>query len=315
MNAILEIQSLEMQRDNLIEQVARIKNIQEQVKHLDERMNYLRGKFLKNKEQIKDAEARTEAAKDYEYVQKRDLEITRDITRLYAKLEFGEQFQTEIANELCPIMSQKCLNSKNGKTLETIMSDYFVKLKTEIGKLENEQKSLVSKLKISRDAERISVILEALKIREAEISEEGKKNKTERKNLLKDTYDLESLRKQADEISSKLKNLHEQNFDSIALQKVEEKSNCNVGSRCLRIAEFLFSSITCDEVFYPSIGDWREDYINALSNGKKVDAVFLSIRNYFVFVYTCIIYSKIGKLIEFIMKLIGTVELFTKFFK
>lgn len=306
---------LEKQRDELIEQIATLKLIEFYVRNLDEKMNDLRGKYLKNKEQIKQAEERTELAKDYERLQKRDSELTRQITLLRAKLEFNEQVQAEVINGLCPILSQKCLNLKQDETLETFISSHFVELKTEIWRLENEQKSLVDTLKPAREAEKFSVMLETLKYREAEISDEGKRYKVEKENLLKETYDLEKFLKKLAEVESELKNSGNSDAGSVTMQKAEVEFNCNVGSKCLRIAEFLFSSKTCKEVFYPMVGDWREDYLLALEKGRVLDAVFISTRNYFNFIYTMIICSKFGKLIEFAMKVSDVIEFFNKFSK
>lgn len=198
---------LEKQRDDFIEQLAQIRTKQEQIRKLDEKMNDLRGKFVKNKDQIKDAEGKAEAAKDYEVLQKRDSEITRDITRFRAKLEHDEQFQSEVRNGLCPILSQKCLNLKPGETLEGFLQNQFVELRTQIGTLENEQKTIAVSLKTARDADKFSATLETLKQRETEIADEGKSYKAEKENLLKDVVDFDKLKTDADETATKLKAL------------------------------------------------------------------------------------------------------------
>lgn len=196
---------LEKQRDDLIEQIAAIRNKQEQIKRLDEKMNDLRGKFVKNKDQIKDAEAKAEAAKDYESLQKRDSEITRDITHFRAKLEHDEQFQSEVRNGLCPILSQKCLNLKPGETLEGFLQNQFAELKLQIGTLETEQKTIAVNLKIAREADKFSAALENLKQRETEIADEGKSYKAEKENLLKETVDFDKLKADSEETAAKLK--------------------------------------------------------------------------------------------------------------
>jgi len=198
---------LEKQRDDFIEQIAQLRNKNEQIKKLDEKMNDLRGKFLRNKEQIKDAEAKTEAAKNYEFLQKRDSELTRDITRFRAKIEHDEQFQSEVRNGLCPILSQKCLNLKPGETLEGFLQNQFVELRGKIGTLETEQKTIAVDLKTAREADKFSATLENLRQRETEISDEGKSYKAEKENLLKDVVDLAKIQNDFDETQTKLKTL------------------------------------------------------------------------------------------------------------
>lgn len=202
-----EQETLEKMRDDAIEQIANTKSKEAEIRRLDEKMNDLRGKFIKNKEQIKEAEAKSENAKNYEALQKRDAEITRDITRFRAKLEHDEQFQAEVKNGLCPILSQKCLNLKAGETLEGFLKNQFAEIKTQIGTLEKEQKSLADALKISREAEKFSATLETLKAREEEISVEGKSYKAEKENLLKDIGDLAKIQSGLAETEAKLKDL------------------------------------------------------------------------------------------------------------
>ena len=190
---ISEQELLEKRRDDCIEQIAQIRTKQNQVRSLDEKMNDLRGKYIKNKEQIKEAETLSTTAKDYETLHQRDSELTRDITRFRAKLDYDEQFQGEVKNGLCPILSQKCLNLKPGETLEGFLSNQFAELRTQIGTLEAEQKSLTGALRISREAEKHLATLENLKTREIEIAEEGKSYKAEKENLLKDIGDLAQI--------------------------------------------------------------------------------------------------------------------------
>jgi exonuclease SbcC len=196
---------LEKRRDDFIEQMAQIRAKQNQIRSLDEKMNDLRGKFIKNKDQIKEAEARTEKAKEYEFLQKRDSELTRDITRIRAKLEHDEQFQTEVKNGLCPILSQKCLNLKPGETLEGFLHNQFTELKTRIGTLETEQRTVADALKIAREADKYSAMLDTLKTREKEISEEGTSYKAEKENLLKEIVDLPKIQSDLTETEAKLK--------------------------------------------------------------------------------------------------------------
>jgi DNA repair protein SbcC/Rad50 len=195
----------EKMRDDAIEQIADIRAKENQIRSLDDKMNDLRGKFLKNKEQIKDAETKAETAKDYEFLQKRDSDITRDITRFRAKLEHDEQFQSEVKNGLCPILSQKCLNLKAGETLENFLKNQFTEVRSQISTLETEQKSIAVQLKTSREAEKYSATLETLKARETEISDEGKSYKVEKETLLKDVVDLPKIQKDLSDTEAKLK--------------------------------------------------------------------------------------------------------------
>lgn len=206
--SVAEQETLEKMRDDAIEQLASVRAKENQIRSLDGKMNDLRGKFIKNKEQIKEAEAKTEAAKDYEFLQKRDSEIMRDITRFRAKLEHDEQFQAEVKNGLCPILSQKCLNLKPGETLESFLKNRFTEVRSQISTLETEQKTISENLKSAREAEKFSAMLETLKARETEIADEGKSYKAEKENLLKEIGDFEKIQRDLSETEAKLKELN-----------------------------------------------------------------------------------------------------------
>jgi DNA repair protein SbcC/Rad50 len=208
LNPLVEQQEiLESRLKDLIEQISAIRAKEAEARRLDDKMNDLRGKFLKNKEQIKEIETKTEAAKNYEFLQKRDSELTRDITRFRAKLEHDEQFQSEVKNGLCPILSQKCLNLKAGETLESFLKNQFVELRTQINTLETEQKSIAEALRLAREAEKYSAALDTLRSRETEIAEEGKGYKVEKENLLKDIGDKEKLQNDLAQTETKQKDL------------------------------------------------------------------------------------------------------------
>lgn len=204
---VSEQEILENRVKDFIEQISAIRAKEAEIKRLDDKMNDLRVKYSKNKEQIKEIETRTEAAKDYEFLQKRDSELTRDITKFRAKLEHDEQFQSEVKNGLCPILSQKCLNLKPGETLESFLKNQFTEVKTQIQTLEKEQKSIAESLKLAREADKHSGTLETLKARETEIAEEGKSYKAEKENLLKDIGDKEKLQNDLAQAELKLKDL------------------------------------------------------------------------------------------------------------
>jgi len=200
-------EELEKQRENLVRQIAELKAKEREAKRLDENINRLRESYRANQTQIRDAETKGDAAKEFENLHKRDTEITREVTRLRARLEHDEQFQAQVKNGLCPVLSQKCLNLKAGETLEGFLQSQFVELKAEIETLETEQKSLAPQLRTSRDAEKFLASLEALRAREKEISGEGIRLADEKKNLEKDLKNLSKVEAESAKLEAKLREL------------------------------------------------------------------------------------------------------------
>ncbi len=198
-------EELENQLKDLRNRTAKAEGVETSIKSLDEKLNDLREKYVKNQTQIKDADEKSTDAKFLEERQKRDSQVTNDLARFRAKLDSDRKFQEEIKNGLCPILSEKCLNLKPGQTLESFVSTQFTEITAQISALETEQKHLATALSVSREAEKHLAKLETLKARENEISDEGKKLKAEKESLKKNLADLPKLTKDLSEIENKLK--------------------------------------------------------------------------------------------------------------
>ena len=194
-DACIEEERLSKEVDGLKNYLAKARAVEQQIHSLDEKIERLRESYRTNQAQIAAAAAKTSAADGIETLQQRDSEIVRQLAHLQASLERDERFQTEISNGLCPILSQKCLNLKDGETLETFVTSQFTELRTQITVLETEHVGVRETLKTSREAEKVAATLQTLKQREAEISAEGKSLRQERDALsatLADFADVEA---------------------------------------------------------------------------------------------------------------------------
>lgn len=263
-----EQETLEKMRDDKIEQFANIRVKENQIRSLDEKINDLRGKFIKNKEQIKEAEAKTEVTKN--------IEADKYLAMIFSALKARE---AEIADEGKNLKYEK-ENLLNRIGDKDNIQNQLTQLETKLKKLGNPKSQIWH-------------------------------FETQIKNEL-------SIREKLSEVDNTLNKLEiEKRINSEILKKyrLHTVPDCKVGSKCLRLAEFMFSSKTCNEIFYQMVGDWREDYLIALQKGRIFDAMSISVRNYFTFAYTIILYSKLGKLLEFIFKIAEIVEFFNRFSK
>ncbi|MBA3599857.1 MAG: SMC family ATPase, partial [Acidobacteria bacterium] len=202
-----EQETFEKQLNALRNTLASDKAKENLIKSLDEKISRLRESYKANQTQIREAESKGATAAEFETLQKQDTEITRMIARLRARLEHDEQFQAEVKNGICPILSQKCLNLKPGETLETFLNSQFVELKTQISTFENQQRETAAQLQTSREAEKFSATLETLRRREREIKEEGTRLNEELKTLQNGSEDSSKPQTDLTEIESKLKAL------------------------------------------------------------------------------------------------------------
>ncbi len=202
---VKEQEQFEKTRESLRNRIADAKAAANEIKRLDEKISFLRVSYTNNKEQIKEAEAKSAKAELFENLQKRDGEIINNLAKLRAKLEADEKFQSEIQNGLCPILSEKCLNLKPGQTLESFVKNQFGEVRTQISTLENEKKQLADALRISREAGKFSATLETLRNREKEIADEGKRLKDEKEELEKKSENLAKIETELAETDNNLR--------------------------------------------------------------------------------------------------------------
>ena len=176
---------LETELAKLRDAAARGRAIDEQIKRIDERLERLRESYRDNSKQLSNATELTERVNGLAGLEKRDAEVVRELASLNAALERDERFQKEIKDGLCPILSQKCLNLKEGETLDDFVTSQFTELRSRIAVLETEHGLIAVELKMSREAEKFLGQLAMLKAREKEIKDEGTRLREEREALQK----------------------------------------------------------------------------------------------------------------------------------
>jgi DNA repair protein SbcC/Rad50 len=177
------------------------------LKSLDEQLQRLRESYRANSEQLTEARTKGIGAERMTELENRDSELLRELASLQAALERDERFQTEIQNGLCPILSEKCLNLKEGQTLEMFVTSQFGELKTKISLLENEKVNITTALTTSREAAKYLAQITVLEARAAEIGNEGTLLKNERAELQKVADGMSTAKEELERIENELKAL------------------------------------------------------------------------------------------------------------
>jgi exonuclease SbcC len=177
---ILQQKDLEERREVLRNGQAQAKAFSGQVLALEEKLKTLRAGFGKTAAELAEAEEKSRTAAEAEALGKRETELTRRLASLQTRLESDEKFQSEIKNGLCPILSEKCLNLKEGQTLEAFVSSQFGEIRAEIALIENEHRNISGSLKTAREAGQFLRALDTLRRRQKEIEAEGLKLKEEK---------------------------------------------------------------------------------------------------------------------------------------
>jgi len=181
--AAADEERLEKELGRLRDLAAQAKAIGNQITALDEKIERLRESYRANKSELAQAVEHSQQSGNGAALAKRDEEIVRQLASLQAALERDERFQAEIKNGLCPILSQKCLNLKEGETLDDFVTSQFADLRTRIAVLETEHGQVAVALQTSREAEKFLKQLATLQAREKEIADEGKRLNEEKASL------------------------------------------------------------------------------------------------------------------------------------
>ncbi len=177
----------------LKEKIAELRSTKQQAAKLDERLEKLRERFASARAELDAARAGAAGAERTTELQARESRIIGELARLRANLERDERFQNEIRSGLCPILSEKCLNIKDGQTLEGFLKDQFTELRSAVGALESEHAALTAELRSAREAEVYAGTLKALEQRCEEIGSEGQQMRAERDELERRTLGLGDL--------------------------------------------------------------------------------------------------------------------------
>jgi exonuclease SbcC len=196
-------------RDGLRNKLADAQAKEAHLKSLDDKVGRLRESWVENNRRIKEAESKAEAAKRLEELLEKDFQLTGELAGLNAKLENDQRFQQEIKNGFCPVLTEKCLNLKEGQTLEGFIRTQFSEVQSRIGTLETEKKQLASLVVDARAAERSMAALDSLRRREKEITEEGTYLAAEKKGLQKELEERPAIESELGHVEGKITALND----------------------------------------------------------------------------------------------------------
>lgn len=177
------------------------------LKGVEERLAELRDAYRGASAHIAEAREKAAAAAELSVLESRGAEIVRELARTTAALERDERFQKEVKNGLCPILSAKCLNLREGETLENFISSQFGELRTQIAALKTEQAKTSEAINAARESELTGAQVPVLERRLSEIRDEGERLKGQKIELETDSKDLISIRNDVVRLEGELKKL------------------------------------------------------------------------------------------------------------
>lgn len=229
---------LEARREKIRNGIADSRAAESRLATLDKQVVELRARYKEVAAEMKTAESAKALAADLPSLVEEDDKLRARLADLRGKLENDRKFQSEIQNGLCPVLSQKCLNLKEGETLDGFLRDQFTELSEKIDSAERRRKEVAADLGKARKAESEAVRFEPLKRRADEIADEGKKLKEEKESIEKSAGEAKALATELDDVEGKLKKLdnpsatvkllNEQIGNEIALREMLTSTESNL---------------------------------------------------------------------------------------
>jgi DNA repair protein SbcC/Rad50 len=198
------------------------KDAQKQLNNLQKDLESLREEFKKGKNTVDNlesqkAEIQTKisalnvAETNVAVIETKRNEVINSLANLKAQVEKDKQFEREVQNGLCPILSQKCLNLAEGENLSTYFKSSFSTNINQINNLAAEQTLLEKVLAFAREAEMLESKLENAKKLHEQTTENGKRLKADElrhqeksANLSKIEAENTELEKQMNELGNPL---------------------------------------------------------------------------------------------------------------
>lgn len=177
------------------------------LKGVEERLADLREAYRSVSATLADAREKALAAAELTDLEARVAKIVRELAETSAALERDERFQREVKNGLCPILSAKCLNLKEGETLENFISSQFGELRARIDVLKTEQDKTSNALRSAREAELSGARIPVLEKRLEEIRAEGEKLRSQKDELETGAAALPIIHDAVAQIETELKKL------------------------------------------------------------------------------------------------------------
>ncbi len=170
---VIEQAAIEKEITELRDHITNAKNVDERIESIERELNRLRERYRDNQQKMRVAEEKTALAASLATLEGKDAALVSEIANLKASLERDQKFQTEVKGGFCPVLSQRCLNLKEGETLESFLSSQFSEMTTRIASLEAARSTVTADLAAAREGHQQLAALETYRHREKELKDEG----------------------------------------------------------------------------------------------------------------------------------------------
>jgi exonuclease SbcC len=130
------------------------KHLSNQRKEAAREVERLRREVATHEREMAELEKFSARASQAAQLTARESELTGELARLRAEIEHDEKFHREVKNGLCPILSERCLNIGEGRTLEDYFTGQLATNSSQLTAIERERASVGMAVREAREAEK-----------------------------------------------------------------------------------------------------------------------------------------------------------------
>lgn len=149
-----EIKKAEIELKEAEKAATSLSLLRPQLKKLEEEIKEMQVALQQRERELKYLEKFSVSAAEVSKLSTKEEHLTMRIAQIRAKIETDEKFHREVKNGLCPILSQRCLNLKEGETLENYFKAQSVESLISLEKLTDERTEISRKLQTARESEK-----------------------------------------------------------------------------------------------------------------------------------------------------------------
>jgi DNA repair protein SbcC/Rad50 len=231
-----------------------------QAEDLKVRLQSLRKKYSDQRAELNRYEAMPALSLTSNDLDTQHSAVVSQLARFRAELERDEKLRIELKDGMCPILSERCLNLKEGQTLEGFLTGRFDDLRQKIADSENEKKRVKAELEAAKEAERHVEKAAILKAQFLETEEEGTRLKAEEERIKKE---VDALSLAEAELATIEKNLAALN---------NPKGRLEIAETQLRAEPDLLRRLTEVESNLERLESERRILVEQLEDHKDLDA-------------------------------------------
>lgn len=182
--SIKEQEELEGRAGKLRLELGRMADIQGDADSIAKELERLRAKIQELARKIAEAESARTKASELESLKAEHQRALEDVTRLRLSIEQDEKFLSGIRGGLCPLLQEKCLNMKEGQTLDQYVKLQIANRKDELDQLERQRRALEEKMKEAQEAQNVLASLPTLRAQQQEAEGERARKESSLAQLL-----------------------------------------------------------------------------------------------------------------------------------